>query len=50
MVGLPSVTLSPQVEAPRLDFRVQLVQTTEESLQNLPGSFSSKIGSVFSLR
>lgn len=46
-INLPSITLSPQVEALRLDLRVQLGQTSEESLQNFPGGFGSKVGGIF---
>jgi hypothetical protein len=47
MRHLPSITLGPQVEAFRLDLRVQLRQASEESLQDFPSSFGSEIGGIF---
>lgn len=46
---LPSITLSPQIEALRLDLRVQLGKPSEESLQDFPCSLGSEIGGIFDL-
>lgn len=42
----PSITLRPQIELLGLDLRVQLRQTTKESLQDFPSGLSSKVRGV----
>ena len=47
MINSPAITLGPQIKLLGLDLRVQLGQSSQESLQDFPGRLGCSIRGVY---